>query len=78
MYNVHTKNPNMTRTCTGLARHHVTPGDEYDAQWPFLRPYTARTIVTLLNIMRPPAGWPMPKSNGKTVTVTWLSQLYRV
>ena len=30
-----------------LTRHHVTPGDEYNAQWPFLRPYTARTIMTL-------------------------------
>ena len=55
----------------------MMPADVCDGLGLDRRPWDGRTITTLLKQSRPPASGPVDKSNGKAVTVTQVSLLYR-
>ena len=60
-----------------LSHHRMMPADVCDGLGLDRRPWDGHTITILLKQSRPPASGPVDKSNGKAVTVTQVSLLYR-
>ena len=60
-----------------LSHHLMMPADVCDGLGLDRRPWDGHNITILLKQSRPPASGPVDKSNGKAVTVTQVSLLYR-